>query len=183
MRYLIPCFILCFCAVPAQGQEAGSLIGQRVWIRSPKPTGGLDGGVQGTLTGFSGDSAQLQLLGAGSPVSVLVGRNDRVFVFAGRRSAIGRGAAIGGGGGALAGLFLGLVAGEDCSGNEWICFDRGEMAAALAITLGGVGLLSGTIVGALSHRDTWGPAGWPRGVQPVVRSSPGGLGVGFAVRF
>jgi hypothetical protein len=55
------------------------------------------------------------------------------------------GAAIGAGFGALLGVAIGLAAGEDCTGQEFICFDRGETA-----TVGGLlGLPIGTIIGVL----------------------------------
>ncbi len=183
MRNFMLVFSLCLFAAPAQSQGDPALIGQRVWVRAPDGSGRLDAGVKGTLEGITGDSLQVRLAGGGPAVSVGLSAQTQVNVFTGRRSSAGRGAAIGGGIGALAGVVIGLAAGEDCSSSDWICFDRSELAAAGAVAFGGAGLVIGLIAGALSHHDTWAPAGLSQTVRPAITTNPYGIGLGFSILF
>lgn len=184
MRNILLVSALGLLAAPVQSQSAApSSIGQRVWVRSRTGSGALDTGVKGTLEGFTGDSLQVRSRAGGPTVSVGLGAATQLFVSTGRRSSVGRGAAIGGGVGALAGAVIGFAAGQDCSPGEWLCFDRGTVAAGAAIALGGVGLVGGIIVGALSSHDTWGRAGWPETVRPVVVPNPHGVGLGLSFSF
>ena len=63
----------------------------------------------------------------------------------------------GAGAGAVTGLILGYAAGEDCSGDEWFCFDREELALGGAVILGlagaGIGLVAGLFT--KSGRGHW----------------------------
>jgi hypothetical protein len=185
MRILVPAFILWVVTSSVQAQAGPPLsIGQRVWVRSPGASGGMNAGIKGTLEGRTGDSLQLRLKGEGAQlVSVGLGGRNQLFVFAGRRSSAGKGAAIGGIGGALAGAILGLATGSDCSADEFLCFDRGTMAAVGAIGVGGIGLVGGLIVGLLSPHDTWVRAEWSGSVRPVVTPSPRGVGLGLSLSF
>lgn len=161
MRYHALALVLCCFAGPTYGQSAVPLrLGQRVWVRSLTVSGALDGGVRGTLEGVIGDSLRIRQAPEGQAISVRVGPKVRVFVSTGRRSNIGRGAAIGGGVGAVAGGIMGYASGQDCNGGEWLCFDRQTVAGMGAVSLGFVGLLGGLVVGALVHHDIWAPTGW-----------------------
>lgn len=183
MRNLLAIVALLVCVTSLQGQSQ-PLVGQRVWVRSPKSSGALDKGVKGTVEGISGDSLQLRLESGSEVVSVELGEQDQLFVFTGRRRAPLRGALIGGGGGALVGLVLGLAAGEDCSKSHgWFCFDRGEMATAGALGLGAVGLVGGLVIGGLGHHDTWTRVAWLEGVRPVITPNPHGITVGLSLAF
>ena len=182
MRNLMLILGLCLFAAPAQSQVGPDLVGQRVWVRSPDGAGS----VKGTLEGITGDSLQVRLEGGGPAVSVGLSAQTQVNVFTGRRSSAGRGAAIGGGLGALAGMVIGFAAGEDCGRTEGLfrmCFERGELAAMGAVGLGGVGLVSGLIVGALSHHDTWAWVGSSQAVRPVITPHAYGIGLGLSLSF
>jgi hypothetical protein len=176
MRNLILVFGLCLFATPVQPQVAPTLVGQRVWVRSPQASGRLDAGVKGTLEGVTGDSLQVRLEGGGPAVSVGLDAQTQLFLFTGRRSSAGRGAAIGAGIGALGGVVLGITGCRD----ELICDDPGAVVAAGAIFLGGIGAGIGLIVGALSHHDTWVRVGSSQTVRPVI--TPNGYGIGLGLR-
>jgi hypothetical protein len=181
MRHLIFVFVLYLVGTPAHGQEA--LVGRQVWVRSTGPSGGLDAGVKGTVEGFAGDSLHLHAPEGGAAFSIRVGPGDQLFVLSGRQSSIGRSALIGTTVGVGVGVVLGVVGGEDCSSSDWMCFDRGTMAMGLGLALGAVGLVGGLIVGAVRQHDTWERATWLGTVRPVVRTSPGGFGVGLSTKF
>jgi len=184
MRYLVLVLALCPLAGRTYGQTGVPLpVGQRVWVRTATASGRLDAGVKGTLEEVTRDSLRVRPPGAGPAVSVWMGAQTQVFVFTGRRSSAGRGAAIGGGVGVLAGAVMGFAGGEDCSRNEFLCFDRGSLAAAGAVALGGVGLIGGLIVGALSSHDTWARLESRAAVGPIVAPSRRGIGLGLSVSF
>jgi hypothetical protein len=186
MRNLLPVFALLFCVTSLQSQATQPVVGQRVWVRSSNSTGHLDKGVKGTFEAISGDSLQLRLLDGGEVVSIGLADQTELFVFAGRRGAPLRGAVIGGGGGALLGLFLGLAGGEDCSGSSGLfswCFSRGGMAAIGAVGLGTAGLVGGLIVGAVLHHDTWVRVGGSGALRPVITPKAHGLGLGLSLSF
>jgi len=60
-----------------------------------------------------------------------------------------KGAAIGLGGG----FAIGMIAGEDCSDSDFICFDRGELALALGLAGAGIGALAGAAFGGEKWRE------------------------------
>jgi len=184
MRNLVPVFVLCLVAAPVHSQTAPPLsIGQRVWVRSPRASGGMNAGIKGTLEAVTGDSL-LRLTGEqGQAVSVGLGAQSQLFIFAGRRSSAGHGAVIGGIAGALAGAVIGAVGGEDCSGDEYLCFNRGTTAVAGALVLGGIGVAGGLIVGALMPHDTWARATWSGPLRAVVTPSSHGIGLGLSLSF
>jgi hypothetical protein len=177
MRTLILVFGLCLFTTPVQPQVAPTLVGQRVWVRSPQASGGLDAGVKGTLEGVTDDSLQVRLEGGGPAVSVRLDAQTQLFLFTGRRSSAGRGAAIGTGIGALGGVVLGITG---CLG---ICDDPGAVVAAGVIVLGGIGAGIGLIVGAMSHHDTWVRVGSSQTVRPVITPSGYGIGLGLRLSF
>ena len=180
MRKLILVLGLWIFAAPAHGQETQTLGGKLVWVRSPNTSGRLDAGVKGMLEGSAGDSLQLRLAGGDSAVSVGFGSQTQLYVFTGRRSSAGRGAAIGGGLGGLAGVVIGLAT-DACSG--WICFSRGELVAGGAVVLGGTGLVIGLIVGALSPHDVWARVASSQTVRPVITPTGHGVDLGFSFSF
>jgi hypothetical protein len=184
MRYRAAAFMLCFLTPPVFAQTiVPPSPGQRVWVRSTKASGALDAGVKGTLEAVTGDSLRVRPTPAGPALSLAAGPQTRLFVFTGRRSSAGRGAAIGGVAGVLAGAIIGFAGGGDCYEDEFLCFDRGTLAAAGALTLGGVGLVGGLIVGALSSHETWARTGWSGAVRPVVLPSQRGVGLGLSLTF
>jgi len=50
----------------------------------------------------------------------------------------------------------GYIAGEDCSPEAFLCFDRTEMAGSLAVTFGVIGMLAGALSGSSTGAiDDW----------------------------
>src|SRR6185295_100681 len=111
------------------------------------------------------------------------GDTRAVLFYNGRRSSLGRGALIGTGIGATLGAVIGLAGGEDCgSGGEFLCFDRGTLAVAGALTLGAGGLAIGAIAGAISSHEVWTERPTVR-ARPLVGLTPEGMRVGLGIRF
>lgn len=181
MRNLILVFGLCLFTTPVQPQVAPTLVRQRVWVRSPQVSGRLDAGVKGTLEGVTDDSLQVRLEGGGPAVSVRLDPQTQLFLFTGRRSSAGRGAAIGAGIGALGGVVLGITE-ERLSGRVGLPIPARFVAAGV-IVLGGIGAGIGLIVGAMSHHDTWVRVGSSQTVRPVITPTGYGIGLGLRLSF
>jgi len=165
----------------AQGPRAGDL-DSRVWVREATGNGKYSHGVKGTLEGTSGDTLFIRPGNGAAAVAVSPREGRRILYYNGRRSSVGRGLLIGGGVGVVAGAIIGFAGGEDCSGNEWLCFDRGTMAAMGALGMGAVGLAAGLIVGAMSPHEVW-TTEQAAHVRPVVGPTARGMGVGVSIRF
>jgi len=156
---------------------------RRVWVREMSSNGRYDRGVKGTLEGIAGDTLFIRP-NTGAPLFSVAPREGRQIFFSnGRRSSAGRGALIGTGVGVVTGAIIGFAGGEDCSGGEWLCFDRGTMAAAGALVVGATGLVAGIIVGAFSSHEVWVPADGPVRARPVVGVTESGVRVGMSIRF
>lgn len=183
MRRLLLPLLLALLSAPLTGQTGPEPEpGQRVWIRTVTSPGRLDAGFKGTLERVADDSVRIRMAGSEEVRSLARGPQTRLFVFAGRRSSAGRGAAYGGGGGALAGAVLGFAGGEDCTG-QFLCFSRGQLAAGGAVLLGGIGLIGGLVVGGLSSHEAWVSGAWPGSVRPVIAPRQGGVGLGLSLSF
>lgn len=162
--------------------EADLQAGSRVRVRSLLPAGGYGSWREGTVALIRPDTVLLQPKDGGD--RVLIARSaSQIRAFVGRRSSAGRGLGIGLVSGVLSGAVIGFAAGEDCgSGGAWLCFDRGEMAAGGAVFFGGIGAVTGLIVGALSSHDVWRPAG-AAGWRPFAGGSSGRLRLGTSLSF
>lgn len=182
MRNLILVLGLCLFTTPAQPQAAPTLVGQRVWVRSPDGAGRLDAGFKGTVEGVTGDSLSVRLAGGGPAVSIGLGTQTQIYVFSGRRSSAGRGAAIGAGIGALGGVVMGIGA-AGCSEGEFCIVPGGAVVATGALVVGGIGAGIGLIVGAMSHHDTWVRVGSSQTVRPVITPNAYGIGLGLRLSF
>jgi len=168
-------------SLAAQGPQAGDL-SRRVWVREMTGNGRYNQGVKGTLEGTAGDTLFVRP-GNGAPVFAVTPQEGRKILFYnGRRASVGRGMLIGTGVGVLGGAILGFATGSDCSGGEWLCFDRGTMAAAGGVTLGAAGLVVGLIAGAMSSHEVW-TSEQPVSVRPVAGPAGHGMGVGVSIRF
>jgi hypothetical protein len=92
----------------------------------------------------------------------------------------GRGALIGAALGAGAAAVLGVAAGDDCSGDELLCYSHGEVAlvsAALLVPLG-------TLIGALaSPGERWRPVSSGHRVGVSLAPVRGGIRASISVAF
>ena len=108
----------------------------------------------------------------------------RLEVSTGRHRNLLKGMGLGLGIGGTAGLLLGAVGYQECTG---MCIlgpsDRGESAAFGGILLGTLGLVVGTLVGLPSH-DTWQRVPLDtRRVAFAVSPRAAGTGIGVKLRF
>lgn len=183
MRYPIVFVVLSSLSsgLAAQANPAADLE-RRIWVREMSSNGRYDRGVKGTLEGIAGDTLFIRP-GTGSTFSVTPREGRQILFYNGRRSSVGRGALIGTGVGVVTGAIIGFAGGEDCSGGEWLCFDRGTLAAAGALVVGATGLVAGIIVGAFSSHEVWVPADGPARARPVVGVTESGVRVGMSIRF
>jgi hypothetical protein len=183
MKTSVAFSLICLANAPLLAQAPAQLAeGARVRVRSMSGSGKLDRGIEGRVERFGGDTLWVRPTEGGALTAYLPSKRQQLFVYSGRASSVGKGAAYGAGFGALAGAAIGLAAGDDCSGDEWLCFDRGTLALAGGATLGVVGLVGGIVVGALSSHEVWRRATLSR-VTPIALGSPHGLTFGLAVRF
>lgn len=182
MRKWLLLMSLAGCTSPLWAQaEVDVRVGTRLRIRPRFPAGSFGPWRQGTVIQLRGDTIFLQPARGGEPL-VATETGTQVSAFGGRRSSLGRGLGIGFAAGAVGGAVLGLAAGSDCGSGDWICFDRGQLAAAGAIFFGGVGALTGLIIGALSSHDVWKPVGqatW----SSIAGAAAGRLLLGGSLRF
>ena len=107
----------------------------------------------GVVVSSTRDSAVVRLAGRPQGMSTVAFSN--LEVARGQRTQAGRGALVGLGVGALAGFVLGFAGGEDCTGQEFICFDRPSMGM-IGATLGmPTGAVIGAVVGRFNKTDRW----------------------------
>jgi len=183
MKAVVAIVAFCFGSAPLLAQGPAELaLGTRVRVRPVSASGKLERGIEGRVERFAGDTLWVQPTEAGELTAYSASPRQALFVYGGRASLVGKGAAYGAGFGILAGAAIGLAAGSDCSSDEWLCFDRGTLALAGGIGLGLTGLVGGVIVGALSHHDVWRRAALSR-VTPIALSSPNSMTFGLALHF
>jgi hypothetical protein len=133
------------------------------------------------VLGARGDSLFLQVV-QGETLGVALAGVTRLEVSRGRRRHVLRGAGLGTLLGVASGAVLGFASGDDDPG--WIAVSAEEKAVILGTGLGGVGLLVGTVVGALRVSERWTslPLGSAQ-ATPVLRVGPGGARLAVAVSF
>ena len=158
--------------------------GDRVWVRSVNQYGApLDRGVKGWYVGTDDSGFRIRTSPHGPVDAIAVTPETRLYLYTGRKNAIGRGALIGGGMGVLLGAAVGFLGAEDCGSQEFLCFDRGSIAVAGAAAVGAVGLGVGAIIGALTTRELWSQAVLPGSARPQVWSGDGRIRFGLSVGF
>ena len=171
-------------AVPVPGNSLSlpaSLVGARVRIAST----GTPGVRVGTIVALGPDTLRLRSEDGQTETPVALGRITRLERSTGRHGRALMGAGIGLVSGAALGGILGYASGDDKpQPNQWFTFTAGDKAAFAAAALGVVGLLTGTIVGALHQREEWKVIATTlpsvrtsRSVRPVF-----GIGLSFALR-
>jgi hypothetical protein len=108
---------------------------------------------QGVVVTTVADSAVVRLaINPQAPVTLAF---SKLEVARGQRRLGGPGALIGLLTGGVAGFAIGYAGGDDCTHDEWICFDRRSTGAIGAVGFGAIGTLVGAIVGHNVKVDRW----------------------------
>jgi hypothetical protein len=180
-RLLIPTLLTLGCTAPAAAQTAAPASshvrpGAEVRVTSPSASGRfvvheMDAEIL-TLRDSSGAALRVPLASV-TMLSVSHGRRP-----AGQRAL--RGAGVGFAGGAVAGIILGYVDGDDQS-NAFISFTAEEKAVAFGLLLGVGSGLVGMVVGLASPGEQWQSVPLDR-VRAGV-TGDGGLAAGYTIRF
>jgi len=180
-RLLIATLLTLACIAPAAAQAAAPASspvrpGAEVRVTSPSASGRfvvqeMDSGIV-TLRDSSGLALRVPLASV-TTLSVLRGRRP-----AGQRAL--RGAGVGFAGGAVSGIILGYVDGDDRS-NAFISFTAEEKAVAYGLLLGVGSGLVGMVVGLASSGEQWESI--PLEHVRAGVASDGGLAVGYTIRF
>jgi len=157
--------------------------GGRVRVRTLGETGLLDRGMEGTVERLSGDTLILRPKAGGSVQVFVAGEETQLFVFAGHRSRVARGAIIGGVAGLVAGGLVGAASGEVCEGPSSLCFDRQVVAWRAGLILGACGAVSGIIIGAFASHEAWARSARLPSVRPAVSVGARGMALGFSATF
>jgi hypothetical protein len=82
--------------------------------------------------------------------------------------------------GGFAGAALGFLAGDDCGANQWLCFDRGTMAASFGMSGAVAGAVGGVLGGGRERWEKLDAKTWR--VAPYVGAS-GAVGVSASLAF
>jgi hypothetical protein len=177
-------------ALAALGTLAGTLaaqslppvaLGGLVRLRPMTPAGFFDREVEGTIERLSGDTITLRPRAGGqSQVFAAVSRGE-LYVFAGRRPALARGAVLGATFGLLAGAIVGALAGEVCTGNDALCVNRRQVSLATESALMAVGTATGLVIGAFNPRDTWKRTRISPQARLGISMGAGGVGLGVSL--
>ena len=179
-RLLITTLLTLACTAPAAAQAAASASspvrpGAEVRVASPTTSGQ-----------FVVDEMDSEILtlrdSSGATLRVPLASLTRLSVSHGRRSAGAgalRGAFLGFAGGAVSGIILGYVAGDDPEG--FVAFTAEQKAGAYGLLLGVGSGLVGMVVGLASPGERWESVPLERVRAGVARD--GGLAVGYTIRF
>jgi len=141
-------------------------------------------GVKGTITSIRGDTLVLERTGGGDPTPVRLQPGSHVFVWEGRGSAVGVGAAAGAALGAVGAAATEAFAQAKCSANDWMCFEDITTPLLNILAGGAAGLMAGMVIGSLIPVDKWVPV-QPGAVDvaPIVHPTPGGWSLGARLSF
>lgn len=159
--------------------------GHRIRVQTLSSSGSFDRGVKGVVEQVLGDTLLLIHPDGDGPEIQVHARDYRVrlLAFSGRRSSIGRGAAVGAFLGTAGGAVVGLGFAKPCpppvSADDPACIEGGpEALKGAAVGLGG-GLAIGMVIGSLLPREVWtGVPGFPAvGLTFPARRRGAGLGV------
>ena len=157
-------------AQPARTNWIGSRV--RVTLTGVDSAGELPV-IAGTLVAVGDTALSVRPSGATAEQSIPVSRVLRFHVHAGRDRWAGArfGALVG----LPVGLVFGFASGEDCTSEDWICFDREETTVGGAI----LGAALGTVIGlAIGRGDSWRAESLPQRVS--VAPIAGGVGLRIA---
>lgn len=157
-------------------------VGTRVRITmpdtSPTPNRARDRSrpMVGRITAVTDSVMSVRPDAASADVPVLLSRVHRLEVSKGfnRGPNARKGALIG----LVAGGVIGFAAGDDCSSQDWVCFDR--PSTSLAGAAAGVGL--GAIIGLVGSTEKWRDTAESASVS-VAPARGGGVSIGTRVLF
>jgi hypothetical protein len=178
-RAVVVVSLVLLMASPLAGvAQAGPSVGATV---RAKPTGPGARWVQGELVALTADSVTIRVHKGHDTVALATSTLARFQVSQGRSARTGKGALLGLGIGAGAGLLFGLAAAADnCTGFCEINVGPEDVLALTALG-GGLGAGVGALIGAASHGERWQVAA-PRS---AVRRGPTlqGAAVGLRIQF
>jgi hypothetical protein len=174
--------LLLLAASPSGGSaQAGRSVpvGARVRVQ---PTGPGARWVQGQLVALTSDSVAIRRHKHGDTVTLATRSLARFEVSHGRSARTAKGALLGLGIGAGAGLLVGLaLAADDCPGFCEINVGPEDVLALTALG-GGLGAGVGALIGAVSSGERWQPVGPPHAAGrhgPTVQGAALGLRIPF----
>lgn len=132
-------------------QYGGALaVGERVRAYSSRGT------FDGRFLSLDTDTLRLAPAGRAEPLAIALGTLARLEVQRGRQSAAGKGALIGFGIGAAAGVTLAVATSQTCEeGRDPGCLGPGIEAIAGAVVVGFAGAGVGALVGSVTRQDRW----------------------------
>jgi hypothetical protein len=155
-------------------------IGSRVRIRATGDPGLRPWLLEGTVERIAGDTLTLRPKAGGPPRVLAPDGETELYLLTRRPLPVGRGAAMGGVAGLIAGGIAGIAVGKECIGDDARCIHRRHLVWERALALTGAGVLVGAIIGATSRR-TWARTTWS--VTPSPSPEGIGLGLGISLRF
>lgn len=157
--------------------------GVRIRVHTAGPGGRIHQRAEGTLERIAGDTLVIRPR-IGGALPVYVGYPEtRLFLFAGRRSSLLRGLAIGSVIGLVAGGAASLVVGNSCVAQRGLCLHRRQFALTGGPLIVLAGATTGLVVGSLSSRDEWIPSRPPSNRIRIRAVPPSGLSLGLQLRF
>lgn len=161
--------------------QRDSLLGRKVWVRN-EVYHRMDKGIKGVVEEVKGDTLSVRNAEGGELVTVWPTRESRLFVYAGRKPSIARGAAIGAIGGGLLGLLVGVAFSEYCSWPPCKDTSSGEILAGMGLSAG-YGLVLGGLSGLTRTHESWKrDLGFAPLKVTIRRLRRGRLGVGLVAR-
>jgi len=148
--------------VPCAAQEALPVApGLRALIIAPSVSTHR---LLGTIVTVDADTLTLRIKNQAAPLAIPIASVAKLYVSSGRKRHLLKGAAIGGLSGVGLGAIVGLARYSDDPPNSIVfTLSKEQKVFALAIALGGVGLIVGTMIGGLAG-DAGGDEIW----QPVL---------------
>lgn len=156
MRWLLVLAALGGPALPLRGQSPPSVtVGSKIRLRLSAGNGKFFPRFDGTVVGINGDTLTLRPRTGGGSRRYGRSTDHQLLMLTARTPVVAKGATIGALVGVMAAGFVATLGGQSCGGNGVICYSRRHLAVRNAAVLGGAGLLTGGVIGALSPRHTW----------------------------
>jgi hypothetical protein len=182
MRLVIPSCIALVAGMSLATLSAQPTRNDRIGARVRLTLAGVDSAgasrvVVGSLVAVGDTAVSVQRPGAATAESFPVSRVQRFEVRMGRDRRAG--ARLGAIVGLTVGLVFGYASGEDCTAQDFVCFDRDETTVAGAILGAGLGGWIGLLVG---RGDRWRVEAVPQRVSVMPAGGPG-VRVGVSYQF